>query len=96
MKKLLSALSAFKNLMDANEIIDYLDMHSAMRTCSNGNKILKKIKKDINRIKIISGKKESNVVENDISEYIGKSTNYCFIDVGGGSTRLLFIKILNF
>lgn len=42
-KKLLSALSAFKNLMDANEIIDYLGYAtSAMRTCSNGNKILKK------------------------------------------------------
>ena len=45
--------------MDANEIIDYLGYAtSAMRTCSNGNKILKKIKKDIGlEIKIIQVKK---------------------------------------
>jgi len=98
-KKLLSALSAFKNLMDANEIIDYLGYAtSAMRTCSNGNKILKKIKKDIGlEIKIISGKKESNVVSgNDISEHIGKSPNYCFIDVGGGSTEVIVYKDFKF
>ena len=98
-KKLLSALNAFKNLMDANEIIDYLGYAtSAMRTCSNGNKILKKIKKDIGlEIKIISGKKESNVVSgNDISEHIGKSPNYCFIDVGGGSTEVIVYKDFKF
>ena len=98
-KKLLSALSAFKNLMDANEIIDYLGYAtSAMRTCSNGNKILEKIKKEIGlEIKIISGQKESNVVSgNDISEYIGKSPNYCFIDVGGGSTEVIVYKNFKF
>ena len=94
-KKLLSALSAFKNLMDANEVIDYLGYAtSAMRTCSNGNEILEKIKNEIGlEIKIISGKKESIVVSgNDISKHIGKSPNYCFIDVGGGSTEVTLIK----
>lgn len=98
-KKLLSALSAFKNLMDANEVIDYLGYAtSAMRTCSNGNEILEKIKNEIGlEIKIISGKKESNVVSgNDISEHIGKSPNYCFIDVGGGSTEVVLYKDFKF
>ena len=84
-----------KTIMDANEIIDYLGYAtSAMRTCSNGNKILEKIKKEIGlEIKIISGKKESKVVSgNDISEHIGKSPNYCFIDVGGGSTEVIVYK----
>lgn len=98
-KKLLSALTAFKNLMHANEVIDYLGYAtSAMRTCSNGNEILKKIKNEIGlEIKIISGKKESNVLSgNDIYEYIGKSPNYCFIDVGGGSTEVIFYKDFKF
>ena len=43
--------------------------------------------------KIISGKKESEIVaKNDISAHIGKSKNYCFIDVGGGSTEVVIYK----
>ena len=45
------------------------------------------------KIEIISGKKESEIVaSNDISDHIGDSPNYCFIDVGGGSTEVIIYK----
>ena len=45
------------------------------------------------KVEIISGKKESEIVaKNDISSHIGKTKNYCFIDVGGGSTEVIIYK----
>ena len=93
--KLINTIRSFKFLMEANEIDDYLAYAtSAMRNASNGQEILDNIFEESKiKIEIISGKKESEIVaSNDITEHIGNSPNYCFIDVGGGSTEVIIYK----
>ena len=94
-KKLKSTLKSFKLIMDINEIKNYLAYAtSAMRSLNNGEKILKSLEKETGiKVKIISGKKESEIVaKNDITPHIGKTKNYCFVDVGGGSTEVIIYK----
>lgn len=93
--KLVKTIKSFKYLMEVNDIKEYLAYAtSAMRNASNGKDILKFISKETKiKIDIISGKKESEIVaSNDITEYIGNSPNFCFIDVGGGSTEVIIYK----
>ena len=81
--------------MEANEINEYLAYAtSAMRNASNGQEILDFIYRETKiKIEIISGVLESEIVaSNDITEHIGNSPNYCFIDVGGGSTEVIIYK----
>ena len=93
--KLKSTLKSFKLLMDVNDIKKYLAYAtSAMRSISNAEKILKSLEIETGvKVEIITGKKESEIVaKNDISTHIGKTKNYCFIDVGGGSTEVVIYK----
>jgi len=93
--KLKSTLKSFKLLMDVNDIKKYLAYAtSAMRSIRNAEKLLKSLEIETGvKVEIISGKKESEIVaKNDISTHIGKTKNYCFIDVGGGSTEVVIYK----
>ena len=93
--KLKSTLKSFKFLMDVNDVKKYLAYAtSAMRSISNAEKILKSLEIETGvKVEIITGKKESEIVaKNDISTHIGKTKNYCFIDVGGGSTEVVIYK----
>jgi len=93
--KLKSTLKSFKLLMDVNDVKKYLAYAtSAMRGISNTEKLLKSLEIETGvKVEIISGKKESEIVaKNDISTHIGKTKNYCFIDVGGGSTEVVIYK----
>ena len=93
--KLKSTLKSFKLLMDVNDVKKYLAYAtSAMRSISNAEKILKSLEIETGvKVEIITGKKESEIVaKNDISTHIGKTKNYCFIDVGGGSTEVVIYK----
>ena len=93
--KLKSTLKSFKLLMDVNDVKKYLAYAtSAMRSISNTEKLLKSLEIETGvKVEIISGKKESEIVaKNDISTHIGKTKNYCFIDVGGGSTEVVIYK----
>ena len=93
--KLKSTLKSFKLLMDVNDVKKYLAYAtSAMRSISNAEKLLKSLEIETGvKVEIISGKKESEIVaKNDISTHIGKTKNYCFIDVGGGSTEVVIYK----
>ena len=95
LEKLKSTLKSFKLLMDVNDVKKYLAYAtSAMRSISNTEKLLKSLEIETGvRVEIISGKKESEIVaKNDISTHIGKTKNYCFIDVGGGSTEVVIYK----
>tara|TARA_B100000945_G_scaffold310002_1_gene301438 strand:- start:1746 stop:2633 length:888 start_codon:yes stop_codon:yes gene_type:complete len=95
LEKLKSTLKSFKLLMDVNDIKKYLAYAtSAMRSISNGEKLLKSLEIETGvKVEIITGKKESEIVaKNDISTHIGKTKNYCFIDVGGGSTEVVIYK----
>ena len=93
--KLKSTLKSFKFLMDVNDVKKYLAYAtSAMRGISNAEKLLKSLEIETGvKVEIITGKKESEIVaKNDISTHIGKTKNYCFIDVGGGSTEVVIYK----
>ena len=93
--KLKSTLKSFKFLMDVNDVKKYLAYAtSAMRGISNAKKLLKSLEIETGvKVEIITGKKESEIVaKNDISTHIGKTKNYCFIDVGGGSTEVVIYK----
>ena len=93
--KLKSTLKSFKLILEINEIKKYLAYAtSAMRNLNNREKILMSLEKETGiKVEIISGKKESEIVaKNDISSHIGKTKNYCFIDVGGGSTEVIIYK----
>ena len=93
--KLKSTLKSFKLLMDVNDVKKYLAYAtSAMRSISNAEKLLKSLEIETGvKVEIITGKKESEIVaKNDISTHIGKTKNYCFIDVGGGSTEVVIYK----
>ena len=93
--KLKSTLKSFKLLMDVNDVKKYLAYAtSAMRSISNAEKVLKSLEIETGvKVEIITGKKESEIVaKNDISTHIGKTKNYCFIDVGGGSTEVVIYK----
>ena len=93
--KLKSTLKSFKLILEINEIKKYLAYAtSAMRNLNNGEKILMSLEKETGiKVEIISGKKESEIVaKNDISSHIGKTKNYLYIDVGGGSTEVIIYK----
>ena len=93
--KLKSTLKSFKFLMDVNDVKKYLAYAtSAMRSISNAKKLIKSLEIETGvKVEIITGKKESEIVaKNDISTHIGKTKNYCFIDVGGGSTEVVIYK----
>ena len=95
LEKLKSTLKSFKLLMDVNDVKKYLAYAtSAMRSISNTEKLLKSLEIETGvKVEIITGKKESEIVaKNDISTHIGKTKNYCFIDVGGGSTEVVIYK----
>lgn len=94
-EKLISTLKSFKLLMDVNDVKKYLAYAtSAMRGINDSKKIISLIQTQTNiKVEIITGKKESEIIaKNDISQHIGKAKNYCFIDVGGGSTEVIIYK----
>lgn len=90
---ILNTIKAYKLLMDA-----YGVQHckaaatSAMRDASNSNEIIARVKKDTGiSIEVITGDAEASLIyENHIAENLDKNHTYLYIDVGGGSTELMF------
>lgn len=95
-EKLITAMKAFKYLIDVNDAIDYRACAtSAMRDASNSQEIVDRIKKEAGlKVEIIDGKTEADIIyANHIEEHLDKSNNYLYIDIGGGSTEItLFSK----
>ena len=91
--RLLDSMKSFKLLMKVHNVDKYLAYAtSALRSSSNGKKIIDLIKENSNiKIEIISGTKEARLITNNPAFSI-KSKTFCFIDVGGGSTELTLIK----
>ena len=94
--KLVTAMKAFKNLIDVYDAIDYRACAtSAMRDAQNSSEIVERVKKEAGiKIEIIDGKTEADIIySNHIEEHLDKSNNYLYIDIGGGSTEItLFSK----
>ncbi|MDG2485356.1 MAG: rod shape-determining protein [Flavobacteriaceae bacterium] len=98
-QRLLDSMKSFKLLMKVHDVNKYLAYAtSALRSSSNGKKIIDLVEKKCNiKIEIISGQKEAKLITNNPS-FSTKSKTFCFIDVGGGSTELTLInnnKIIN-
>ena len=91
--RLLDSMKSFKLLMKVHNIEKYLAYAtSALRSSSNGKKIIDLIEKQTNiKIEIISGTKEARLITNNPA-FLIKNKTFCFIDVGGGSTELTLIK----
>lgn len=94
--KLVTAMKAFKNLIEVYDAIDYRACAtSAMRDAENRYDIVDRVRKEAGiKIEIIDGKTEADIIyANHIEEHLDKNSNYLYIDIGGGSTEItLFSK----
>jgi exopolyphosphatase / guanosine-5'-triphosphate,3'-diphosphate pyrophosphatase len=95
--KLIKTMSAFKNLIEVNDALDYrICATAALREAENGDDIVKEVfKKTGVKIDIIDGDLEASVINsNDVVKSLEEpDMNYLYIDVGGGSTEIsLFVK----
>jgi len=87
---LIKTMSAFRNLMDAYEVEDYMACAtSAMREAENGPDLVKKIKRIGVDLQIIDGNQEAEIIySSHVIEKLNGNKSYLYIDVGGGSTEL--------
>lgn len=93
--KLIKSFKAFKLLMEINEVDSFLAYAtSAIRNINDSEVLIKRIFEETGiKLEVISGKKEAQITsQQDISNHIGKTKNYCFVDVGGGSTEIIIFK----
>lgn len=88
--RMVEAMKAYKILMGVHGVEDYMACAtSAMREATNGQEIIKKIKKKTGiAIEIIDGKREAEIIAStDLRNVIQKENAYLYVDVGGGSTE---------
>jgi exopolyphosphatase/guanosine-5'-triphosphate,3'-diphosphate pyrophosphatase len=89
--KLVQTMLAFRYLMEVQDVVAYRACAtSAMREASNGEEVVKRIKKESGiQVEIIEGKEEAEIIySNQIVEMINDSNPYLYVDVGGGSTEI--------
>jgi exopolyphosphatase/guanosine-5'-triphosphate,3'-diphosphate pyrophosphatase len=95
-RKLISAMKAFRNLIDAFDAVSYRACAtSSMREAKNSSGIIKRIWREAKiKVELIDGKTEAGIIySNHVEENLNKKNSYLYIDVGGGSTELtLFSK----
>ncbi|MFC6269054.1 Ppx/GppA phosphatase family protein [Frigoriflavimonas asaccharolytica] len=94
-KMMLDTMKIFSDLMKIYEVEHYRACAtSAMRDAKNGQDIIKKIKENTGiNIEIISGDEEASIiVENHIEDGLDKNFGYLYVDVGGGSTELMYYE----
>ncbi|MDO5509841.1 MAG: exopolyphosphatase [Weeksellaceae bacterium] len=100
-QRLTKAMQAYRHIMDIHGIQDYRAFAtSAMREVTNGDKVIKSIKKNANiDLEIIDGQHEADVIfATELDYFVKDDQNYLFVDVGGGSTELTLLahgKVLN-
>lgn len=90
-EKLVKAMTAFKNLIDVYDVVDYRACAtSAMRDAINSADVVERVRREAGiKIEIIDGKTEADIIySNHIEEHLDKSNNYLYIDIGGGSTEI--------
>ncbi len=94
--KLVTAMKAFKYLIDVYDAVDYRACATAaMRDAENGYDVVTRVRKEAGiKIEIIDGKTEADIIfSNHIEEHLDKANNYLYVDIGGGSTEItLFSK----
>lgn len=88
-------MKIFSDLMDVYQVEHYRACAtSAMRDAKNGDQIRETIRKTSGiNIEIISGDEEASLIyENHIAETLDNNYGYLYIDVGGGSTELMYFE----
>lgn len=94
-KMILNCMKIFSQLMKMYGVEHYRACAtSAMRDASNGKQIIEKVKETSGiGIEIISGDEEASLIyENHIAETLDTHFGYLYIDVGGGSTELMYFE----
>ena len=93
--QLVKTMRSFKHLMNVHEVQDYKAYAtSAMREASNSQYLINEIKEyaDLD-LEIVSGDIEAQTISSEtIPEPLPKFKNAVFIDVGGGSTEMTYLK----
>lgn len=85
-QKLLKTMIAFKNLMEAQDVVAYRACAtSAMRSSSNALELVSMVKQHANiNIEIIDGSREAEIIyANGIAEMLDHDRPYIYVDVGG-------------
>ncbi|MDR0767427.1 MAG: exopolyphosphatase [Methanosarcinales archaeon] len=91
---LIKTIRGFREIIDGFQVTDTMACAtSALREARNGAEIVKQIKKETGiDLKIIDGKREAKLIyANHIEKNFDPHYSYLYIDVGGGSTELVFV-----
>lgn len=93
--QLIKTMRSFKHLMNVHQVLDYKAVAtSAMREASNSPFLISEIKgyADID-LEIIGGEQEAETISfEDLPSYMPHIQGAVFIDVGGGSTEITYLK----
>lgn len=88
-----NAMLAFKSLLKFYDVKSLkVCATSAMRDAKNSKQVVKTVEKQTGiKINVISGDEEASLVhENHIAENMDREHGYLYVNVGGGSTDLIF------
>jgi len=92
--RLVTTMKAFKHLISVHDVVDYRACATAaLRTATNSDEIIKRIKKEAGLpVSIIDGKTEASIIyANHAEENLEHDASYMYIDIGGGSTEITLI-----
>jgi len=92
-KRIVNSMNVFKSLIDFYEVrVLKICATSAMRDAKNNQEIVETVEKQAGvKIHIISGDEEATLVhEIHIAENMDREHGYLYVNVGGGSTDLIF------
>ncbi len=94
-QKLVDTMKSFRYLMNLYDVVNFRACAtSALRSVSNGQHLVERIKDEANvDVDIISGEEEAEIIfSTAIAQKLSPKKSYLYIDVGGGSTDISLIK----
>ena len=94
-ESLMHTMLAFHHLIKAYRPSDFMACAtSAIREAKNGMRIVQLVNKKAGfKIQIIDGRREAEIIySNHFAETLAAGKDYLYVDVGGGSTELTFIR----